>query len=101
MPSGKSSSLSGGSGVHVWLVLWKSAQAVEAYALFQQVIGILPGPGIAIPFGSLHSQRHLYDIATMKRWQGCTLSHHDGSDAAVGRHHARGVRCYLFDRVDG
>jgi len=25
-------SLSGGSGVHVWLVLWKTAQAVEAYA---------------------------------------------------------------------
>jgi len=29
---GKSDSLSGGSGVHVWLVLWKAAQAVEAYA---------------------------------------------------------------------
>ena len=25
-------SLTGGSGVHVWLVLWKAAQAVEAYA---------------------------------------------------------------------
>lgn len=25
-------SLSGGSGVHVWLVLWKAARAVEAYA---------------------------------------------------------------------
>ena len=24
--------LTGGSGVHVWLVLWKAAQAVEAYA---------------------------------------------------------------------
>ena len=24
--------LSGGNGVHVWLVLWKTAQAVEAYA---------------------------------------------------------------------
>jgi MarR family transcriptional regulator, 2-MHQ and catechol-resistance regulon repressor len=32
MPRGKSDSLSGGSGVHVWLVLWKAAQAVEAYA---------------------------------------------------------------------
>src|SRR4029079_1417707 len=32
MPKGKSDSLSGGSGVHVWLVLWKAAQAVEAYA---------------------------------------------------------------------
>jgi MarR family 2-MHQ and catechol resistance regulon transcriptional repressor len=28
----KADSLSGGSGVHVWLVLWKAAQAVEAYA---------------------------------------------------------------------
>ena len=25
-------SLTGGSGVHVWLVLWKAARAVEAYA---------------------------------------------------------------------
>ena len=25
-------SLSGGSGVHVWMVLWKAAQEVEAYA---------------------------------------------------------------------
>jgi MarR family 2-MHQ and catechol resistance regulon transcriptional repressor len=30
--SKKSESLTGGSGVHVWLVLWKAAQAVEAYA---------------------------------------------------------------------
>ena len=28
----KLESLSGGSGVHVWLVLWKAARAVEAYA---------------------------------------------------------------------
>ena len=28
----KAESLSGGSGVHVWLVLWKAARAVEAYA---------------------------------------------------------------------
>lgn len=32
MSEGKRDSLSGGSGVHVWLVLWKAAQAVEAYA---------------------------------------------------------------------
>jgi MarR family 2-MHQ and catechol resistance regulon transcriptional repressor len=32
MSTNKIDSLSGGSGVHVWLVLWKSAQAVEAYA---------------------------------------------------------------------
>jgi MarR family 2-MHQ and catechol resistance regulon transcriptional repressor len=32
MSTKKLDSLSGGSGVHVWLVLWKAAQAVEAYA---------------------------------------------------------------------
>ena len=32
MAKGKSDSLSGGTGVHVWLVLWKAAQAIEAYA---------------------------------------------------------------------
>ena len=32
MTRNKADSLSGGSGVHVWLVLWKSAQAVESYA---------------------------------------------------------------------
>lgn len=32
MSESKIESLSGGSGVHVWLVLWKAAQAVEAYA---------------------------------------------------------------------
>lgn len=32
MSKGEISSLGGGSGVHVWLVLWKAAQAVEAYA---------------------------------------------------------------------
>lgn len=32
MVKSNAESLSGGSGVHVWLVLWKAAQAVEAYA---------------------------------------------------------------------
>src|SRR5947209_15168234 len=32
MDRNSADSLSGGSGVHVWLVLWKAAQAVEAYA---------------------------------------------------------------------
>ena len=32
MIKNKTDSLSGGTGVHVWLVLWKAAQAVEAYA---------------------------------------------------------------------
>ncbi len=32
MSENKTFSLSGGSGVHVWLVLWKAAQAVGAFA---------------------------------------------------------------------
>jgi MarR family 2-MHQ and catechol resistance regulon transcriptional repressor len=32
MSKSKTESLSGGSGVHVWLVLWKAARAVETYA---------------------------------------------------------------------
>ena len=32
MGTGKAESLTGGSGVHVFLVLWKAARAVEAYA---------------------------------------------------------------------
>jgi MarR family transcriptional regulator, 2-MHQ and catechol-resistance regulon repressor len=32
MNKNNAESLSGGSGVHVWLVLWKAARAVEAYA---------------------------------------------------------------------
>jgi MarR family 2-MHQ and catechol resistance regulon transcriptional repressor len=32
MAQGKADSLSGGTGVHVWLVLWKAAQAIESYA---------------------------------------------------------------------
>jgi MarR family 2-MHQ and catechol resistance regulon transcriptional repressor len=32
MSMDKAESLTGGSGVHVWLVLWKAARAVEAYA---------------------------------------------------------------------
>lgn len=32
MSRGKAESLTGGSGVHVWLVLWKAARAVESYA---------------------------------------------------------------------
>jgi MarR family transcriptional regulator, 2-MHQ and catechol-resistance regulon repressor len=30
--AGSINSLNGGGGVHVWLVLWKASQAVEAYA---------------------------------------------------------------------
>lgn len=32
MNSERTESLTGGTGVHVWLVLWKAARAVEAYA---------------------------------------------------------------------
>src|SRR5215813_14379001 len=32
MSGNKAEWLTGGSGVHVWLVLWKAARAVEAYA---------------------------------------------------------------------
>src|SRR5438445_3358789 len=32
MGAGKLASLTGGSGVHVFLVLWKAARAVESYA---------------------------------------------------------------------
>src|SRR2546427_8111496 len=32
MSAGKLKSLKGGTGVHVFLVLWKAARAVEAYA---------------------------------------------------------------------
>ena len=32
MSNSKTESLSGGSGVHVWLVLWRAARAVAAYA---------------------------------------------------------------------
>ena len=32
MSQGKAQSLTGGSGIHVFLVLWKAARAVEAYA---------------------------------------------------------------------
>lgn len=32
MGKGRAESLTGGSGVHVWLVLWKAARAVESYA---------------------------------------------------------------------
>src|SRR6185503_15928069 len=32
MSQGKAQSLTGGSGIHVFLVLWKAARAVETYA---------------------------------------------------------------------
>ena len=54
MVKGKSDSLSGGSGVHVWLVLWKAAQAVETYAK-QSVIDLeMCGSDFAVLEALLH-----------------------------------------------
>jgi len=54
MTKGKVESLSGGSGVHVWLVLWKAAQAVEAYAK-QSIIGLdMCGSDFAVLEALLH-----------------------------------------------
>src|SRR3954462_12050826 len=54
MKSRKAESLTGGSGVHVWLVLWKAARAVEAYA--QQSISQLEicGSDFAVLEALLH-----------------------------------------------
>src|ERR1043165_3765219 len=54
MPRGKSNSLSGGTGVHVWLVLWKAAQAVEAYAKGSIVNLELCGSDFAVLEALLH-----------------------------------------------
>src|SRR4051812_32306220 len=50
----KAESLTGGTGVHVWLVLWKAARAVEAYA--QQSISQLEicGSDFAVLEAVLH-----------------------------------------------
>jgi MarR family 2-MHQ and catechol resistance regulon transcriptional repressor len=47
-------SLSGGTGVHVWLVLWKAAQAVEAYAKNSIVDLDLCGSDFAVLEALLH-----------------------------------------------
>src|SRR3954469_18602856 len=54
MKSRKAESLTGGTGVHVWLVLWKAARAVEAYA--QQSIAQLEicGSDFAVLEAVLH-----------------------------------------------
>src|SRR5262245_41235902 len=49
-----SDSLSGGTGVHVWLVLWKAAQAVETYAK-KSIVGLeLCGSDFAVLEALLH-----------------------------------------------
>jgi MarR family 2-MHQ and catechol resistance regulon transcriptional repressor len=47
-------SLSGGTGVHVWLVLWKAAQAVEAYAKNSIIDLDLCGSDFAVLEALLH-----------------------------------------------
>jgi MarR family transcriptional regulator, 2-MHQ and catechol-resistance regulon repressor len=54
MAKGKVDSLSGGTGVHVWLVLWKAAQAVEAYAKGSIVKLELCGSDFAVLEALLH-----------------------------------------------
>lgn len=50
----KVGSLSGGTGVHVWLVLWKAAQAVESYAKGSIVNLELCGSDFAVLEALLH-----------------------------------------------
>src|SRR6185295_2472250 len=50
----KGDSLSGGTGVHVWLVLWKAAQAVEAYAKTSIVDLEMCGSDFAVLEALLH-----------------------------------------------
>ena len=50
----KSDSLSGGTGVHVWLVLWKAAQAVETYAKNSVVDLEMCGSDFAVLEALLH-----------------------------------------------
>jgi MarR family transcriptional regulator, 2-MHQ and catechol-resistance regulon repressor len=54
MASKKTDSLSGGSGVHVWLVLWKAAQAVEVYAKKSIVDSQMCGSDFAVLEALLH-----------------------------------------------
>ena len=54
MAKAKVDSLSGGTGVHVWLVLWKAAQAVESYAKGSIVNLELCGSDFAVLEALLH-----------------------------------------------
>lgn len=54
MAKAKVGSLSGGTGVHVWLVLWKAAQAVESYAKGSIVNLELCGSDFAVLEALLH-----------------------------------------------
>src|SRR5215813_1425942 len=54
MAKAKVDLLSGGTGVHVWLVLWKAAQAVESYAKGSIVNLELCGSDFAVLEALLH-----------------------------------------------
>lgn len=54
MAKAKVDSLSGGTGVHVWLVLWKAAQAIESYAKGSIVSLELCGSDFAVLEALLH-----------------------------------------------
>jgi MarR family transcriptional regulator, 2-MHQ and catechol-resistance regulon repressor len=54
MSVNKLDSLSGGSGVHVWLVIWKAAQAVEAYAKRSIIDSEMCGSDFAVLEALLH-----------------------------------------------
>lgn len=54
MAKAKVDSLSGGTGVHVWLVLWKAAQAIESYAKGSIVNLELCGSDFAVLEALLH-----------------------------------------------
>ena len=54
MAKGKVNSLTGGTGVHVWLVLWKAAQAIESYAKGSIVSLEICGSDFAVLEALLH-----------------------------------------------
>jgi len=54
MVKGKADSLTGGTGVHVWLVLWKAAQAIESYAKGSIVNREICGSDFAVLEALLH-----------------------------------------------
>jgi MarR family 2-MHQ and catechol resistance regulon transcriptional repressor len=54
MSRAKTNSLSSGNGIHVWLVLWKAAQAVEAYAKRSIVDSEMCGSDFAVLEALLH-----------------------------------------------
>src|SRR5437764_208022 len=79
-------SLSGGSGVHVFLVLWKAARAVEAYAQ-KSVSGLdICGSDVAVLEALLHNgPLPAKEIGRKARWPA--------SSTASRRWKAQGFSC--------